>query len=289
MSRRAAIRSGATTFIAVALTTTGIGCGGGSPGAGSSPSTAAVLAASATGVAAHTTMSDTQLQVIPPSGGAVTSFQADLAVQSSSHKGDAVGRAVVGLRFQPVPARGANDYTDAVLLKIQLEDSAGGLVAKRYFFECTNASCSTDSSVGRQTAGSWGLGGSPGVPITRGTIYAASIGWDATTRIVTFTLSTGGSTIATATVDLQQGVTGSPALAAPYEVSTSSFMRAFLASQVRGGATGGGDGAMTARFDDVAVGVNGQAATLFDGFDAEAGFDGARWIVRGSGATLVSD
>jgi hypothetical protein len=45
---------------------------------------------------------------------------------------------------------------------------------------------------------------------------------------------------------------------------------------VRGGATGGGGGAFEARFDDVAIGVNGGAPAPFDDFQAGTTFDASR-------------
>ena len=273
-----------TTAVSVAFALAlgmGAGCGGAtkpSPGA-------AVLASSATAAPAQTTMGDTELIVVPPSGGVVTTFQTDVAVAASSYTGDTISRAVVGLRFQPVANR--SDDTNAIYLKITLENTAAGLLAKRYFFECTDpVDCSTSTTVGQQTGGAWANGG---VDVTLGAVYTASISWDPTAKIVTYTLSSSGSTVATATVDLMQAVPGSVALAPPFDVSAAGFKSAFLASQVRGGAAGGGNGSMTARFDAVNVGLDGKAASLFDDFDSESAFDPARWSVRGDGAAITSN
>jgi hypothetical protein len=266
----------------VALALLSAGCGGkegGGPGPG-----AAALAASATAVPAGKTTGSAELDVVPPSGSPVTSFQADVAVDSLVCTGDTLCRAVLGLRFQPVAARAGNDYTDSLYLRILLENGSTGLVARRQFFECTSADCSTDTSVGVQTAGAWDRAG---VPIQTGTVYTARMTWDATTRVVTYALSIAGTPVAAATVDLTQGVAGSPALALPFEVSYESFRSAFLAVQVRGGAAGGGNGTLSARFDEVKVGVSGQEPTLFDDFDGEGSFDAARWTVHGTGAQIV--
>ncbi len=249
-----------------------------------------MLTASATSVPANTTVSDTELIVVPPSGETVTTLQTDVDVSASGYTGDSVSRAEVAFRFQPESARNS-DYTDAVFLKIMLKNSTAGLLAECSCFECTTPDCSTTLDVGKQTAGGWGTnsGSVSGVTITQVTYYTAFISWDPTSKIVTYTLSNGGRTVTTATVDLQQGDTVRLAISLPFDVSSASFMSAYLASQVRGGAAGGGDGTMTARFDNVYVGTNGQAATLFDDFSSETSFDSARWIVRGTGAALATN
>jgi hypothetical protein len=139
--------------------------------------------------------------------------------------------------------------------------------------------------VGARTAGNWT---SSGVVATEGTVYTASISWVPATKVVTFALSTGGNAIATATVDLLQASTGSPALMPPFDVSNESFMRAFLAAVVLGGATGGGDGSIGTHFDNVFVGINEGDAVLFDNFDGETVFDVMKWIISGTGARIVS-
>jgi hypothetical protein len=273
------VKTLAPALSALALLAGWGGKDGGAPGPG-----AAALDVSATAVPAHTTAGSAELDVVPPSGSPVTHLQADVAVDSLVCTGDTTCRAVLALRFQPVAARAGNDFTDTLFLKVVLQNGSTGLVAKRQFFECTRADCLTDTSVGVQTAGNWD---SAGVPIQAGTVYTARMAWDATTQVVTYALSSAGTTVATATVDLTQGAAGSPALALPFEVSYESFRSAFLAAQVRGGTTGGGNGALSARFDEVSVGVSGQAPTLFDDFDGEANFDPARWIVQGAGAKIV--
>lgn len=143
----------------------------------------------------------------------VTTFQADVEVSTSSHTGDTVSRAELALRFQPESARSGKDYTDAVFLKIMLKDSAAGLLAQSYCFECTSSDCSTTSNVGKQTAGTWVVNGNSasGVSIAQEAYYNALISWDPTAKIVTFTLARGTSTIASGTIDLQQGDSTSPA------------------------------------------------------------------------------
>src|SRR5260370_39963272 len=63
------------------------------------------------------------------------------------------------------------------------------------------------------------------------------------------------------------------------EASAANFAQARLFSQVRGGSAGGGNGSIAGQFDNVKVGVNGGAATLFDEFNAGTSFDSTKWSI----------
>jgi hypothetical protein len=118
--------------------------------------------------------------------------------------------------------------------------------------------------------------------------YTAAIAWDPATKVVTFTLSNAGSVLGSATFDLLQGTTNSPALAPPLDLSAESFLRGYVLSDVDGGATGGGTGSITAHYDDVYVGMNAAAPELFDDFEASTVFDATKWIVTGQGTKIVT-
>jgi hypothetical protein len=256
-------------------------CGGG--GGVNSSGHVAELSTSATAIVAGTSTGP-ELKLVLPAGTAATTFQTDLAVISSSSTGDSGEAAEIALRFQPVADR-ATGYTNALYLRIEVFPVPGGLVAKRFYYECLEAtSCSTTSSVGLMTSGNWG---NNGVVVQQGTVYQAAISWLPATAVVTFTLSRGGTMIGTANVDLHQGSTSSPVLAAPFDVSTDSYMRGFLTALAFGGATGGGDAAIVSHFDNVEVGTDGAAPALFDDFEGETIIDSTKWSVTGSQATIA--
>ncbi len=254
---------------------------GGSSGVRSSGHVAE-LTTSATAIAANTSAGP-ELKVVLPSGPAVTTFQTDLAIVSSSSTGDSDNSAEIALRFQPVADR-ATGYANTIYLRLEVTTVPGGLLAKRFFYECLETTaCSTSSSVGVMTAGNWT---SSGVVVNQGTVYQAAISW-LPTDVVTFTLSSGGNTVASATVDLLQGRTGSPAVVAPFDVSSATYMRSFLTALARGGAVGGGDASIVTHFDNVSVGTDGAAPVLFDDFEGETIIDSTKWSVTGSLATIV--
>ena len=256
-------------------------CGGGS-GVKSS-GRAAELSTSVTGIAANTSTGP-EMKIVLPAGSAATTFQADLTVISTSSTGDSDESAQIALRFQPAGDR-ATGYANAIYLRIEVLTVPGGLLARRFFYECLETTaCSTTSSVGLMTGGNWN---SSGVVVQQGTVYQAAISWLPATDVVTFTLSSGGNMLASANVDLQQGNTGSPALAAPFDVSTDSYMRGFLTALARSGAAGGGDASIVSHFDNVDVGIDGAGPVLFDDFEGETIIDATKWSVTGSLATIV--
>jgi hypothetical protein len=257
-------------------------CGGGS-GVKSSSGHVAELSTSVTAIAASTSTGP-EMKIVLPAGSAATTFQTDLAIISSSSTGDSDETAQIALRFQPVGDR-ATGYTNAIYLRIEVITVPGGLLAKRFYYECLETTaCSSTSSVGLMTGGNWS---SSGVVVQQGTVYQAAISWLPATDVVTFTLSSGGNMIASANVDLHQGNTGSPALAASFDVSTDSYMRGFLTTLARAGATGGGDASIVSHFDNVEVGTDGAAPVLFDDFETETIIDSTKWSVTGSLATIV--
>jgi hypothetical protein len=65
----------------------------------------------------------------------------------------------------------------------------------------------------------------------------------------------------------------------PVDVSSTNALANYLLAQIRGGATDGGNGAITASFDNVMVGYGGGAASLFDDFGTGT-LDPAKWAVH---------
>ena len=243
---------------------------------------AALLSQAITGALANTTYG-TNLVLVPPAGGEVTTLQADAVIDASSSTGDTAVRTGIDLVFQPLANRiqGPGNLTNALLARVVLTRGSSGLLALRQLLECTAPDCSTSQGVGTATgAANWP---SAGLAIAEGTSYTLSVSVDASTKIFTFSIQGGAySTAKTQTIDAS-GVTSPFAV----DVSATNFFEARLLAAARGGATGGGDGAITAHLDNVLVGVDGGAASPFDDFNTGTTFDPARWKVGRESAQLV--
>ncbi|HEY7726396.1 MAG TPA: carboxypeptidase-like regulatory domain-containing protein [Anaeromyxobacteraceae bacterium] len=221
--------------------------------------------------------------------GRTTWVGAVVRLASTSWTGDAVARAGIDLVFQPPEKRVASpdNLANALFVRVALQDSSAGLVAVRQVFACTAPDCTSTQAVGTVVAGGAAWPGTGLGSIALDTPYAVSISFDTAASRFTFSIQ-GGSHVAavTATVDLSAVVT--PPF--PIDLSQGNFHRTRLFTQVRGGSLGGaGDGgAIFASFDDVAIGVDGQAAAAFDDFGAGTMFEPARWSVGGAAAAVVS-
>jgi hypothetical protein len=221
--------------------------------------------------------------------GRTTSIRAAVQVASISWTGDALARAGIELVFQPPEKRVAppDNLENALFVRVALQDSAAGFVAVRQVFACTAADCSATEAVGTVVAGGADWPGTGLGDIALDTPYTLSISFDAAASRFTFSLQ-GGShvTPVTATIDLTAVV--SPPF--PIDLSEGNFHRARLFTQVRGGAAGGigSGGGIFASFDDVAIGVDGQAPSPFDDFGSGTMFDPARWTVGGAAAQILS-
>jgi hypothetical protein len=214
-----------------------------------------------------------QLVVKPPSGGQVTTLASDIVLTSASQTGDTIARAQIDLFFQPAANRviesdAGNKNMLIARIALQPGTTAGTYVAIRQLFECTTPNCSASQGIGTPT-GTWT---NTGVAITPGTAYTVSISYTAA-KVFTFSIS--GGTIPAGTTATIDAATGTPPF--PVDVSAANFNRARLVSALRGGPTGGGDGAVSATFDNVQVGVNFGAAALFDDFGTGTQFDTSKW------------
>jgi hypothetical protein len=226
----------------------------------------------------------TRLVAIPPGGGQVTTFKADLTVTSASASGDAVARAAISLVFQPLANRVRRplDLENALVVRVGLQRTAAGLVAVRSVFECLPGlpDCQVSQSVG--TPG-FGVNWPAGLTAYTGTRYTVGISVDPANKRFVLTLSGPSGDPSLSQVFDLSGLTTATAPFVP-DLSAAGFKEAFLDVGVRGGTTGVGDGAVTAVFDDVQMGVDGAPASPFDDFGTGARFDPSRWNIGGVSA-----
>jgi hypothetical protein len=216
-------------------------------------------------------------------GGEVTSWQADVRLTHADFTGDTTVRAGIDLWFQPEADRLAvpGDQTRSLYARIALSSSTGGLVAQRQLFECSAADCSTSATVGA-ASGTWS--GATPPSITLDTTYTVSISVNTATKVVTYSIVGGAiSTALASSIDASGVSTPFPA-----DFSAANQYKARLFTQVRGGAAGGGDGAVAARFDDVRAGVGGGGAVLFDDFGTGTTLDTDRWSLGSAAVERVT-
>lgn len=220
----------------------------------------------------------TDMVMIPPQTGVVTTLGTGIQVTRASVSGDSTDRSGIDLLFQPPASRVGNDLTNALFARIILSSTNGGL-AQRQLFECTAPDCSSFSGIGT-SQGNWPR---DGLPIVEGTTYTISLSVDTVSKLFTFSISGGVYTVPrSVTVDASAVI--SPF---PVDLSPENFVRARLLSQVRGGAAGGGDGAVTAEFTNVMVGMNDQPPLLFDDFSTGPDFDPSKWTVGKQSVRIV--
>jgi hypothetical protein len=215
----------------------------------------------------------TEMVVIPPESGVVTSLGTSTQITSASLSGDSTDRSGIDLWFQPAANRVGGDLTNALFARIILSSNNGGL-AQRQLFECTAPDCSSFSGIGT-SRGNWPR---EGLPIVAGTTYTIALSVDTATKHFTFSISGGAYSVPrSATVD-----------ASSVDLSAENFVRARLLSQVKGGAAGGGNAAVTAQFANVLVGMNNQPPSLFDDFSTGPDFDPSKWTVGKQSVRIVA-
>jgi hypothetical protein len=220
----------------------------------------------------------TEMVMIPPDIGVVTNLGTTTQLTNASLSGDSTDRSGIDLLFQPAENRVGNDLTNALFARIILSSNNGGL-AQRQLFECTASDCSSFSGVGT-ARGNWPR---DGLPIVAGTPYTITLSVDTTTKLFTFSISGGAYSVPRIeTVDASSVI--SPF---PVDLSPENFVRARLLSQVRGGAAGGGNGAVTAQFTNVLVGMNNQPPSMFDDFSTGPDFDPSKWTVGKQSVRIV--
>jgi hypothetical protein len=248
----------------------------------------------------------TELVIRPPSNGEVTTLQTDVVVDSATATGDTSSGAAIDLWFQPVANRLSFPFnTNSLLIaRVILEQLAQGpLIARYYILLCREnfEDCSQGQFIGParspktwpanaeaygatwrgvtgQMTGTW----RQVIPVSLGTVYTISISVDSAKTSLTFAISDRAGLSLSSSVDLSG--TKAPFSA---DLTPTNFYRARLLTRMSGGNFGGGDGSVSARFDNVKLGVDGGAPSLFDDFDMGTTFDPQRWSV-GAKSALVS-
>jgi hypothetical protein len=226
------------------------------------------------------------LVAIPPPGGQVTSFFADVTLESAVATGDTELRAGIELVYQPEASRLQRPYDQGNQLQIRIVLLATGTTVRalRRVHECAPGVATCQYTPVGYT---WGTGASwpDGTVVSANTRYTLGISVDPPRGLITLTLTGGG-------LDLSQlvDVSSVTTTADPFppfvpELSSTTFLHAGLVLNSKGGTAGGGDGAARARFDDVRIGMDGAAPVSFDDFGgAGTRLDPARWSVGGAGA-----
>jgi hypothetical protein len=233
------------------------------------------------------------LVVASTGGGRVTSIQADVAVPAASASQSGAATIVGGVRlyYQPAANRGLafpGAYLNELIVALELYDGGSGPLIRRRVAHCTDAACINLGGSGITVSDPVGFTAS-GVNATAAaaydTTYTFGLSLNEATGVFTWTVQ-GGS--------FGAGVSGTAdvsAWAATAGMDLASTTNGFLSAQLHArtsdsSAAGGGSGAISATFDNVMVGTNGAAATLYDDFSSmgsgeATGFSQQRW---GSGA-----
>src|SRR6266581_2246303 len=230
----------------------------------------------------------------------VTTLKADLTVPAAtaSRTDNAEIRAVVQLSYQPPANRlifpGGN--LEAIFIQIGLIDAGGGLQAFRRVFHCDNASCTSRISTGIAFVDPAGF-----TPNTNGieadaaavydTTYTVSASLNESTGVFSWSFAGGafGAGVA-GTADPSTYLAGNTRWTAlgPNPLGGPGFSFAALRTQVNDDSVpAGSDGGVSARFQNVQVGFNNAAATLWDDFSGTGANSGptelseAKWTTPG--------
>jgi hypothetical protein len=248
----------------------------------------------------------TNLILRPPAKGQLTTLQADVVVDSATATGDTSSGAGIDLWFQPKANRLSFPFNTnrLMVVRILLEQQAQGPLMARYlvllcrdnFEDCsqgqrlgpsrphqntvpkaTEFGATWTTAVGGETVGAW----KDVVPVSPGTRYTISISVNPASEVITFAISDRAGMSLAASVDLSRITT-------PFvpDLSAANFLWARLLARMSGGNIGHGDGSVSARFNDVKVGMDGGAPSLFDDFSTGSTFDSARWSIGGESARV---
>jgi serine/threonine protein kinase len=248
----------------------------------------------------------TNLILRPPGNGQLTTFQTDVVVDSATASGDTSSGAGIDLWFQPKANRLSFPFNanHLMVVRIFLEQQAQGPLMARYlvllcrenFEDCsqgqfigsprprqnvvpkrTEFAATWTPVVGGEKAGTW----KEAVPVSPGTRHTISISLNPEGKTITFAISDRAGMSLAASVDLSRITT-------PFvpDLTAENFLRARLLARMSGGNIGQGDGSVSARFNDVKVGMDGAAASLFDDFSTGSTFDAARWSIGSESARV---
>ncbi len=237
----------------------------------------------------------------------VTTLKADLTVPAAtlSRTGNAEIRAMVQLAYQPPANRliFPGGLLDATTIQIGLVDAGSGLQAFRRMFHCDNASCTSRVSTGVAFVDPVGFtpnanGIEADAAAAHDTSYTVSASLNESTGVFSWSIAGGtfGAGVA-GTADpgvYLAGNTNWTALGAN-PLAGPGFNTAFLRTQVSDDSVpAGSDGGVSARFQNVQVGFNNAAATLWDDFSGTGGNSGptelsaAKWSTPGAGKNWMA-
>jgi hypothetical protein len=239
------------------------------------------------------------ISVAATGGGRVTTFQADVAVPASTVTRTGSATVVGGLRLYYQPSGNRNlafpgALQNELIAALELYDGGSGLKVRRRFNHCDDAACITLGGTGitfSDPVGFTGTGTSATAAAAFDTTYTFTLALNEATGVFTWTVQGGafGAPGVSGTVDVSSWAS---AAGATFASSTDGFLSAQLHARTSDASvSGGGTGAVTATFDNVMVGTNGAAATLYDDFatlgsSTATGFSQARWGAA-AGATAV--
>ena len=237
----------------------------------------------------------------------VTTLKTDVTVAAAtvSRTDNAEIRAVVQLVYQPPANRLVfpGGLLDSTFIQIGLVDAGSGLRAFRRVLHCDNASCTPLSATGITFVDPGGFtpnanGIEADAAAAYGTTYTVSASLNESTGV--FTWSFAGGTFGagvSGTADPSAYLAGNASWTAlgPNTLAGAGFVTAFLRTQVSDNSVqAGSDGSMSARFQNVQVGFNNAAATLWDDFSGTGGNSGpvelsaAKWTTPGTNSLTLA-
>ena len=207
----------------------------------------------------------------------VTSLQASITVPSAtaSRSGGAGIRAAVRIAYQP-PATRLNfpgGSLDLLTIQVGLQDVGNGLVAFRRVSHCDTPSCATDSLSGITFADSAGFASS--APASYDTSYIVSVSLNETTGVFSWSISGGtlGTVSGTANPSVYLAGNANWSALGANPLAGAGFLNAHLRTRLID-ESGGSDASISATFDDVLVGFNNAAPTLWDDFSGSGANSG---------------
>jgi len=228
------------------------------------------------------------LATIVTGGQRVTTLTADINVPkaTASQTGSAEIRAVLRLSYQPPADRLFLPFAnvlDDISLEVGLRDSGTGLQAMRLTRHCDSLNCVTRSQTGMAITDPAGFTVPGGTsieaisPAAYDTTYTVTVSLNETTGVLSWTIAGGtfGGGVS-GTVDPGSYVGSNSTWAG---LGANPLGGAFLSAQagtrvIDNSVSGGGDGNITASFQNVKVGFNTVAASAFDDFSAAGGNSG---------------
>jgi hypothetical protein len=213
--------------------------------------------------------------VVVSPGNRVTTLAADVVVPAGMAEVTGGSNAFAGVRliYQPPTRRfafpGANQ--DLLLIESGLLVDAAGIKAYRQVSHCDDASCVTSTSTGVAFSDptGWTVSSSRATfPAAYDTTYRVSVELDQTAGVLRFTISGGsfGTAGVSGTANPAVYLMTTPGWAAISPASGGFFVAQIGTASYDTSSTGGGSSAITARFDNVNVAINGGTLSAWDDF-----------------------